>query len=180
VIFSPPTQHALRALIFLANHEGARPVQAREIAAAENIPSAFLSKILNRLRARGFLRSIMGPGGGYVLARPAQNLRVRDIVEAFDDAHSLDSRCLLGIGLCGEHGTCPLHDQWEEVRESFSLSIAALSLREIASSLEPPSQQHSLSKSRGPKKSNRRARAGSRAPAKKVQSRRRKSERGKQ
>ena len=136
MIFSPPTQHALRALIFLSNHEGALPVHAREIAETEDIPSAFLAKILNRLRARGFLRSVMGPGGGYVLARPAQAIRVRDIVDAFDGAHSLDSRCILGIGPCGEQGTCPLHEQWEKVRESFSRSIAALTLQEIASPLE--------------------------------------------
>ena len=141
MIFSPPTQHALRALIYLANHEGQRPVRAREIAAAETIPSAFLAKILNRLRVRGMLRSVMGPGGGYVLARPAQSISVRDVVAAFDDAQDLDARCLLGIHLCSEKGVCPLHERWNRFRDDFSRSIAALDLQSIAAPIATGARQ---------------------------------------
>ena len=97
MIFTPPTQHALRALIHLARHGAEGPVHARVIAATEAIPSAFLAKILNRLRGRGFLRSVMGPGGGYVLARPSNEIRVHDIIEALDDSNHLGPRCLLGL-----------------------------------------------------------------------------------
>ena len=135
MIFSPPTQHALRALIYLARQDGRAPMHARTIASAEAIPSAFLAKILNRLRARGFLHSVMGPGGGYVLARPASEIRVHDIVEAFDDAHPLQKSCLLGLPECNDDNACALHERWKSIRSDLSQWIGALTLDTVATQI---------------------------------------------
>lgn len=143
MIFSPPTQHALRALVYLARHGDGVPVHARAIATAEAIPSAFLAKILNRLRARGFLRSAMGPGGGYVLARPAADIRIRDIVEAFDDAHQLQRSCLMGLSECSDDAACALHARWKSFRNDLARWIDALTLEDVALRFAPvaPSQR---------------------------------------
>ncbi len=138
MLFSPPTQHALRALIYLAQHEAGVPVHARDIALAETIPSAFLSKILNRLRARGILKSVMGPGGGYTLAKPAQDIRIYDVVATFDDVQEMSRCCLLGLGDCNARATCSLHEQWTRFRDGFSQWISQTSLQDVASPLAPP------------------------------------------
>ena len=138
MLFSPPTQHALRALIYLAHRQADGPVHAHDIAMAEKIPSAFLSKILNRLRTRGILKSVMGPGGGYTLAKPAQDIRIYDVVATFDDIQELSRRCLLGLGDCNAGATCHLHESWTHFRDGISQWISQTSLQDVASPLAPP------------------------------------------
>ncbi len=132
MILSPPTQHALRALIYLARHGDGALVHSRSIASAEAIPGAFLAKILHRLRARGLLRSVMGPGGGYALARSARDITVYDIVAAFDDAQELGRTCLLGLAECSDQDACALHTRWKRFRHDLSQWMISLTLEEIA------------------------------------------------
>src|SRR5262245_6570303 len=132
MILSPPTQHALRALIYLARHGDGALVHSRAIASAEAIPGAFLAKILHRLRGRGLLRSVMGPGGGYALARPARDISVYDIAAAFDDAQELGRTCLLGLAECNDQDACALHTRWKRFRQELSEWMASLTLEEIA------------------------------------------------
>lgn len=138
MLFSPPTQHALRALIYLARHEAGAPVHARDIALAEKIPRAFLSKILNRLRTRGILKSVMGPSGGYTLAMPARDIRIYDIIATFDDVQEMNRHCLLGLGDCNAGTTCGLHAHWTPFRDGFSQWISQTSLQDVAAPIPPP------------------------------------------
>jgi Rrf2 family protein len=138
MLFSPPTQHALRALIYLAQHEAGVPVHARDIARAEKIPRAFLSKILNRLRTRGILKSVMGPSGGYTLAKPARDIRIYDVVATFDDVQEMNRHCLLGLGDCNASMTCGLHAHWTPFRDGFYQWISQTSLADVAAPVTPP------------------------------------------
>ena len=132
MILSPPTQHALRALIYLARHGDGALVHSRAIASSEAIPGAFLAKILHRLCGRGLLRSVMGPGGGYALARPARDISVYDIAAAFDDAQELGRTCLLGFSECSDQDGCALHTRWQRFRQELSQWMTSLTLEEIA------------------------------------------------
>jgi Rrf2 family protein len=73
---------ALRALAFLARHEGGGLVASHAIAAAEGLPALFLLKVLKPLASAGVLLSAKGPNGGYRLARPARRITLLDVVEA--------------------------------------------------------------------------------------------------
>jgi len=137
MLFSPPTRHALRALTYIARRRGSRPVLSREIATAESIPPAFLSKILRRLCAEGLLRSTMGPGGGYALARPARDIQVGDVIAMFDDLNKLRARCILRPEPCDEQEGCVLHRRWKRLLEGFTAGIASVTLEEIASGTRP-------------------------------------------
>jgi Rrf2 family protein len=76
--------YALRALVFLARHEGKGPVASHAIAAAEGLPEKFLPKVLEPLASAGVLLSVKGIHGGYRLARTAQRITLLDVVEAVD------------------------------------------------------------------------------------------------
>jgi Rrf2 family protein len=76
--------HALRALAFLARHEGGGLVASHVIAAAEGLPALFLLKVLKPLASAGVLLSAKGPQGGYQLAQPARRITLLDVVEALD------------------------------------------------------------------------------------------------
>jgi Rrf2 family protein len=77
--------YALKALAYLARQKPGEPVPSHVMAAASRgIPKLFLLKCLLRATAAGLLRSVKGPNGGYVLARPAQQISVLEIIEGVD------------------------------------------------------------------------------------------------
>jgi Rrf2 family protein len=75
--------YAIRALAELAV-AGDGPVKAEEIAAAQDIPLTFLRDIMRELRHDRIVRSLRGPDGGFVLARPASDISLADIFRAVD------------------------------------------------------------------------------------------------
>ena len=171
MIFTPPTQHALRALIYLANHGGAQPVLARVIADSETIPRAFLSKILHRLRMRGLLVSTMGPGGGYALARPAGDIRMSDVIDTFDELRGLRTQCILGRVTCSGHADCPLHQHWRSMMNDFSTGIANLTLAEIAAPMARPEDEGAPARRKIADRTRKRGRRPKGAPARRRKAR---------
>jgi len=141
-MFSPTCQYAVRALVHLAQHEAGRAVLARDIAVAEEIPRQFLSKILHQLGQKGLVRSQKGPGGGFMLARPASVLTLGEIITAVDGSQDLSRRCILGLEECSDVASCALHDAWKIFRTQYESTIAALTLRDIAGMLERKRAQH--------------------------------------
>jgi Rrf2 family protein len=131
-VFSPTCQYAIRALTCLALLEGEGPALARDIAASENIPRQFLSKILHQLALKGLVRSQKGPGGGFALARPAAELTIAAVVHAVDGADEIPRRCLLGLPECSDLTGCALHESWKRLRQDFERTITALTLRDLA------------------------------------------------
>lgn len=77
-------EYALKAVFELAVRNNDHPVKIHHIAAVQNIPPRFLEVILNELRHAGFVQSRRGNVGGYMLARPAAQLTVKQIIEHID------------------------------------------------------------------------------------------------
>lgn len=136
MIHSPTCQHALRALIYLAEKNAPGPVLVREIAEAADVPQPSLAKILHSLRGRGLVRSTKGPGGGYQLARPGDQVRVLDVIEAVDGRIELDSVCVLGLDTCSDEAPCALHDVWKLFRQNYAATLSNMTLRNAAEVLK--------------------------------------------
>ncbi len=141
MIFSPTAKHAIRALIYLAVHDGLGPTLGKDIAASETIPKPFLSKILHDLRIKGLVKTTKGPGGGYELAKSAKDMTVREVVEAVDGPLDLSSTCILGLDECSDEVSCALHEPWKKFRSEFESTIADLTLSEAASTMEHKKRQ---------------------------------------
>ena len=77
------SSYALQALAHLAAGDG-HPLTSHRIASAYGLPEKFLLKVLRPLVSAQILRSVKGPNGGYVLARPAREISMLEIVEAVD------------------------------------------------------------------------------------------------
>ena len=77
-------KYGLKAMSHLAGMPPGQPALVADIAATNSIPKKFLDAILGELRTAGFVHSKKGRGGGYVLARSADEIRVGDIVRALD------------------------------------------------------------------------------------------------
>src|ERR1700722_8603762 len=77
-------KYGLKALVHLAGLPPGRLAFVTDIATANNVPKKFLDGILGELRKAGFVRSKTGKEGGYMLARPAQDIRVGHVIRALD------------------------------------------------------------------------------------------------
>ena len=105
--------YALRAVIHLADEDAERACSVAEIAARERIPRQFLEKIVQELIHKGLVRSRRGPHGGYVLARPAEQVTFKDVIEAVEGPISLNV-CVGEHPDCFLLGTCGMQRIWQE------------------------------------------------------------------
>ena len=111
---SRKVDYALRAVIHLADVEaGERICSVSEIASRERIPRQFLEKIVQELIHKGLVRSRRGPRGGYVLARPPDQVTFRDVIEAVEGPIALNN-CTGGHPDCSLIGACGMERIWRE------------------------------------------------------------------
>lgn len=77
-------QYALYGMFDLAYNGAGEPVHVRRIGERQRIPEAFLEQIFQHLRRAGLVAGKRGPGGGFVLARPAAEISLREVIEALE------------------------------------------------------------------------------------------------
>ncbi len=77
-------QYAICGVFDLAYNGQGEPVRIREIGERQGVPPRYLEQIFQRLRRAGLVTSKRGPGGGYLLARPAAEITLREVVEAVE------------------------------------------------------------------------------------------------
>ncbi len=99
---SSKARYAAAAVIDLASQTASRPTTLAAIAKRQNISVSYLEQLFARLRAAGILKSVRGPGGGYVLARGSHEITIADIYDAVHDRneeHAADSGALKATAL---------------------------------------------------------------------------------
>jgi Rrf2 family transcriptional regulator, iron-sulfur cluster assembly transcription factor len=132
VRLSTKGRYAVMAMVDLARHGNGNPVSLAEIAEREEISLSYLEQLFAKLRRSGLVRSVRGPGGGYLLARGRDETRISDIIVAVDEPlHAV--RCSPGaaIGCRGDRSRCLTHDLWEELSNQIHLYLSSVSLGDI-------------------------------------------------
>ncbi len=129
MILSQPSKYGLRAVLYLAKHDP-ELVQGKEIAEALDIPVSYLAKILQDLSKRSVLVSSKGRGGGFKLARPANEITLMDVVESIEGS-SFVGGCVLGLGECPGEEPCPLHDRWTLIKAEILDMFVAESVMQL-------------------------------------------------
>ncbi len=126
-------RYAVMAMADLAKRGGGGAVTLHEIAARQDISLPYLEQLFARLRRRGLVKSVRGPGGGYRLALAAAQMCVADIVTAVDEP--LEAvRCGGGPGGCMPGGErCLTHDLWDELGRHIHDYLASVSLDDVVS-----------------------------------------------
>ena len=127
-MISLSAEYALRAVLCLAGNPLV-PMTIHQIAAAGHIPPAYLAKILKTLVRSSILASQRGLNGGFVLARPAEQLTLLDIVNLTDGSHRIHT-CPLGLK---SHGTnlCCLHRQLDSAVDAAERQLAGATIAQL-------------------------------------------------
>ena len=121
-------RYAVMAMADLAHHSNGRPVALAEVADRQEISLSYLEQLFGRLRRGGLVSSVRGPGGGYMLARSAGEMRIADIILAVDEPIKA-TRCTPG---CHSHkGRCLTHDLWEELGNQIYLYLSSVTLADV-------------------------------------------------
>lgn len=126
-MISSTAKYALRAIVYLAGQPD-RYVNRTEISDATLVPHEYLLKVLNQLDAANFVESRRGPGGGYRLKKPAEQITSLDVVLAVDSIPRI-TECPLGIV---EHKKlCPLHQLLDEAARRVEEAFASAKISDL-------------------------------------------------
>lgn len=126
------TDYALRAICYIAK-QGKRRVPTSELVQKLKMPRSFLRKALQMLDKKGLLRSYKGTGGGFVISKNTRNIRLLDLMEAFQGPLSLNE-CSFKKKKCPEQVNCPLRKKINAleayiISQLRDVSIASLSVQ---------------------------------------------------
>ena len=126
-------RYAVMAMADLAKRGGDHAVTLGAIAERQDISLPYLEQLFARLRRRGLVKSVRGPGGGYRLAQPAADLYVADIVTAVEEP--LEAvRCTSSTKGCMPGGErCLTHDLWDDLGRHIHDYLASVSLADVVS-----------------------------------------------
>ena len=125
--------YACRALLSLTLHDDGGPTSVRDIAERTALPQPYLEQILLALKGAGLVRSKRGVGGGYVLARPPDQIKLSEIVMAVDGPITLgDFGEPHQDGACDHEGQCVLTHLWNLAGEYMRAHLASYTLATIA------------------------------------------------
>lgn len=123
---------AVMALADLTTHSSGKPVSLAHIAARQDISLSYLEQLFGKLRRGGLVKSVRGPGGGYLLSRPAGETRISDIVLAVDGPIETVPRAPGSRGSAGAEGGCGrTRDLWRELGNQIFLFLNSVSLEDV-------------------------------------------------
>ena len=125
-------RYAVMAMVDLACHCQGAPVALADVAQRQEISLAYLEQLFLRLRRSGLVRSVRGPGGGYLPARALEDTRIADIILAVDEPIRA-TRCPAGTGMgCKkDKSRCLTHDLWEELGNQIHLYLSSVTLADV-------------------------------------------------
>jgi Rrf2 family transcriptional regulator, iron-sulfur cluster assembly transcription factor len=129
---STRAQYAVRAMVDLAMNSRGRPVSLKEIARREEIPLNYLEQLFFRLKKGEIVRSVRGPGGGYVLARSSAQILVGEIVACVEEPLNPVSCLDEGSAACHKVSRCVTHNVWKGLGERIRGFLDSINLEELA------------------------------------------------
>jgi Rrf2 family protein len=138
MMFSTRAEYGVRVMVELARRGGGEPVSLAEIAATDELPLAYLEHLVARLRKADLVESRRGARGGYLLARPAAEITMAEVVEALEGSIA-PIECISqtpdGSVVCSREAdadhVCPTKLLWTRVRGSIVATLEQTSLSDL-------------------------------------------------
>jgi Rrf2 family protein len=124
-------EYAIRGMVYLAIYRDSKVVLLKDLCTAQDTPRAFMIKIFQQLSKKGLVKSVRGSKGGYILAKAANQITLRDIIEGVEGPVYLN-RCLIRKMGCDRSDKCPLHPVWRKAQECLMGVLEEHTLVELA------------------------------------------------
>ncbi len=111
---SKTSEYAIRLVFYLID-KPSEYVRIKEVSKELNIKYFQLAKVANMLIHKKILTALTGKNGGVKLSKSPNEMYLIDIIIPIE-GDDYFSRCLLGLGICGEHNPCPVHNEWKKAK----------------------------------------------------------------
>lgn len=128
---SRAAEYSIRGVLYLSEKGGTTPTDIDEIAGKAEVPAPYLAKLFQPLAKKGFVRSIRGPEGGFMLLKAPEDITLLDIIEAVEGPIFLNE-CLIHDGYCKRESKCPIHDVWRGAEKVFLTHLRSFTFRDLA------------------------------------------------
>ena len=122
-------RYAVTAMLDLATNESTRPVTLDMISQRQNISLSYLEQLFAKLRKASLVKSVRGPGGGYLLNISAEDITLTQIIEAVDE--NIDLRRCQGLKNCLRGKQCLSHHLWCEVSDQIRNFLSTRNLQQV-------------------------------------------------
>jgi Rrf2 family protein len=133
VRISKKTDYALRALFTLVEHYDGAPIPIRELARRNDIPKRFLEQIMLALKSQGWVGSVAGIRGGYVLAKNPSKITMGEVVRHFDGILApIDCVSVTGYKRCSQEPVCRFRRVFFDARNYVAGIMDHATLAEVA------------------------------------------------
>ena len=130
---SKRTDYALRALFTLVDHYGGQPIPIRELARRNDVPKRFLEQIMLALKSQGWVDSVAGIRGGYVLARNPAKITMGEVVRHFDGILApIDCVSVTGYQRCSQESVCRFRRVFLDARNYVAGVMDKSTLADVA------------------------------------------------
>jgi Rrf2 family protein len=147
---SKRTDYALRALFTLVDHYRGAPIPIRELARRNDVPKRFLEQIMLDLKTQGWVDSMAGIRGGYVLARSPDRITMGEVVRHFDGVLApIDCVSVMGYKRCSQESVCRFRRVFLDTRNYIAGVMDRATLAEVAKGLPVSTQEVSTAFSGG-------------------------------
>jgi len=135
---STKARYAITAMMELALNENKKPITLADISEYQKISLSYLEQLFAKLRAKGLVRGVRGPGGGYHLAKPASDLDIASIVAAINDEKSKhDENLIVEEGSEQE----VLDAMWGNLSQKMYTFLEGITLQELVDDYHTKSSQ---------------------------------------
>jgi Rrf2 family iron-sulfur cluster assembly transcriptional regulator len=125
------TEYAIRALYEIAITGNEKPVQRKLISKKQNISEHLLEQIFISLQKEGIVKSVRGPGGGFLLSKNMEDITVWDIFRIIDKKENFYDKCGANTNHCTRHTACKINDIWLQINSALKESMLNISLKDI-------------------------------------------------
>ena len=132
-------RYALRAMVDLAFYNETGPARCAEIARRQEVSDQYLSQLFLKLKRADLVQSVRGPGGGYVLARDADEISAGDVLRAVDETlepvYCVDAN---PQAACPRVDGCPTHWLWSKLGDAITSVLDSVTLEELCDHAQFP------------------------------------------
>lgn len=132
MLLSTKGRYAVMAMVELARRGADSKATLADIAKSQAIPLGYLEQIFRRLRQEGLVSAVRGPGGGYRLEKPADEMSVSEIILASDESIEIMRCGGKADGGCMSRSTkCLTHDLWDGLGQQIHLYLETVKLSDV-------------------------------------------------
>jgi len=138
---STKSRYAVTALADIALNGAEAPVALGDIAERQEISVAYLEQLFVRLRRAGLVQSVRGPGGGYRLARAADEIKIAEVMVAVDErlnAMGCNGEYEKGVGCGKSTEACLTHALWEQLSAHVHVFLSQITIADVVADRMTP------------------------------------------